>query len=114
MSRLFVLLALFCVNTVHAQVNFNVNADTLEDDVKAAVHFYESYLNGFKNKSIPDYTQYWPADDCKAYKCPDHTLYAIAGDAPIMGRPTIIYIKPRKDFIQIKTEFGNSDTAGNI
>jgi hypothetical protein len=117
MKGIFILLSFLFIGNVHAQLNFNLDVDTLDDDVKQAIHFYEAYLNSFKNRSLPDFTKYWPEADCKAYKYPDQMLYAISGDGVtyrLMGKPTVLYIKPGKDDIHIKTSFGLCDSAGNV
>lgn len=113
---LFPVFLICTTNCSKAQLFVNFGVDTLEDDVRAALHFYGSYLQGFQHHSMPDFTKYWSAEDCKKYKYPDQLIYAISSDAPtytLLGQPTIVYIKPTNDYVHIKTLFALADSAGN-
>ena len=102
------------VNLSYAQT-INGGVDTLEKDVKSAIDFYRSYIQAMRHKDSIDYSKYWSADDCKKYKLPDQIYHIITSDGSsyIMGKPTIIYIKPSKDYIHIKTLFADADSLGN-
>lgn len=112
------LLAIFaCIsNCCWAQLYINAGVDTLEEDVKVALHFYSNYLDEFKD-GLPDFSKYWSEEDCKAYKLPDQMVYALSGDAPtyrVWGKPTVLYIKPHATHLHIKTAFASADTSKNI
>lgn len=114
----FTSLAIFvCIsNCCLAQLHFNTGVDTLEEDIKAATHFYSDYINEFKD-GLPDFKKYWSEEDCNAYKLPDQMVYAIDCDNPtyrVLGKPTVLYIKPHATFIHIKTAFAWADTSMNI
>jgi len=109
----FILLSYSICN---AQLRIDSSVDTLESDVKSAIRFYKSYLRGFRDTSMPDFRSFWMEEDCNNYKYPDQMIYGISSDYPTyrMGKATVIYIKPHKDYIHIKTHFGWSDTLGTV
>jgi hypothetical protein len=90
--------------------------DTLDTDVKTAIKFYSQYINEFGNPSPIDYTKYFSEAECKQFKIPDKIAFSFLGNTPIYkaGKPTIIYIKPTDEIINIKTHFGETDSAKNI
>ncbi|MEI8279627.1 MAG: hypothetical protein WCG87_07665 [Bacteroidota bacterium] len=115
MKRLVVLfILLFTTHISFSQIHIDPSVDTLETDVKAAIRFYRSYIKAFKDTSLPNFRKYWPDDDCNAYKFPDQIIYGISSDYPTyrMAKGTIMYVKPGKEYVQIKTHFGFADSAG--
>lgn len=98
------------------QFAINPGVDTSDDEAKRALNFYSKYLSEFNGVSVPDFCKYWPSSDCKRLKCPDPLLYAIVGNFPTynLGTATVIYIKPDKEIVNIKTHIGSVDTIGNI
>lgn len=109
---------LCCLGSVgKAQLTINPGVDTLNLEVKAALRFYQSYLDDFKNKELPDFKKYWSIEDMKRYKVPDQMIYGISGDYPtykMSDKHLVLYIKPGKEHIQIKTQFSWLDSLKNI
>ncbi|MBC8984744.1 hypothetical protein H9X96_03025 [Pedobacter sp. N36a] len=100
-----------------AQLNINPGVDTLNLEVKSALRFYQGYLDEFKKNGLPDFKKYWSLADQQQYKIPDQMIYAISSDYPtykMADKHLILYIKPSKDYVQLKTQFSWLDTAKNI
>lgn len=119
MLKLTTLLALiFCASFVSAQkLHLNNGVDTIEPDVKAAIHFLQTYLNAFDTTTTPNYCNFWAEEDCKNLKTPDPIVFAIAGDYPTykMGSTrTVLYVKPDSNYTQIKTLFAWVDTLNTV
>lgn len=117
MRKLVFIAILLYVSPLKAQLYINPGVDTLDNDVKSAIGFYQKYLNEFNKVRLPDFSPYWPAKDLIRYKVPDPIVYGISGDYPTYKfgyKPTIFYIKPSKDFIHIKTQFSSVDSLKNI
>lgn len=117
MRKLVFIAILLYAYPLRAQIYINPGVDTLDNDVKSAVGFYQKYLDEFAKVPLPDFKKYWPAKDLVRYKVPDPIVYGIGGDYPTykLGyQPTIFYIKPSKNFIHIKTQFSSMDSSKNI
>ena len=116
MQKVLLILMLGCVSCyASGQVSLNINVDTLEPDAKAALSFLRSYIQEFRNDNKPDFSKYWREDDRKKYQYPDQMIYAISSDYPTyeMGeRPSVLYVKPTPDYVQIKTLFSRPDSTG--
>jgi len=109
------LLFLFTLNA-KAQTYLNIGVDTTSADVQKALVFYNSYIAAFKHKKTPEMSAYWPAAELEQRKVPDQLLYGI-NMYPLYDqnyRATILYIKPTSKYIQIKTQFGYTDSLKNI
>ena len=96
-----------------AQVPVNNPIDPADTELVQAVGFLSKYLKEFTHSHVPDYREYWSAEDCAVYKRPDQLVYGINTEAPtyIIGRPTILYAKPEKGYVHIKTLFGMGDSG---
>lgn len=117
MRKLVLIAILLYAYPLKAQLYINPGVDTLGNDVKTAIGFYQKYLNEFTKVGLPDFKQYWSAKDLSRYKVPDPIIYGISGDYAtykFQYKPTIFYIKPSKDFIHIKTQFSSIDSSKNI
>lgn len=118
--RLLVLFGIFIatVTNTTAQVRINNPIDPADTQTMAAVHFLETYLAEFdiarKATVLPDFSKYWPPEDCRRFRIPDRLLYAINSEIPtyMMGSPKILYARPVGDLVHIKTMFTHTDTNG--
>ncbi len=116
-TALFLSLVLCSSFAAGQRLYLNNGVDTIEPGVKAAIHFLQTYLDAFDTTSNPNYSNYWPEEDCKNLKHPDPIVFAIAGDYPTyrMGSTrTVLYVKPDTNYIQIKTLFAWTDTQNTV
>ncbi|MCX6148223.1 MAG: hypothetical protein NTW25_13395 [Candidatus Kapabacteria bacterium] len=116
--KIFVII-LILTNSLLGKKSFYINngVDTLDLESKNALIFLENYFNDFKSDTLPKFQNYWSKIDCNKYKIPDQLVYGISSDYPtynMSDKITILYIKPTKDFIQIKTHFAWIDTLETI
>ena len=112
------ILLLFVANICNAQIRVNNTIDPSDKELNQAVQFLSSYIEEFSANpgAYPDFTKYWPAEDCERYKHPDQLMNAINSEIPtyLLGRPTILSVKPELGLFHIKTLFGHVDSVGNI
>lgn len=115
-NKLLIILTFITIKSSFGQIHINLGVDTLDADVKYAIKFYTQYVNEFKDTTLPDFSKYFSAEDCKQYKVPDKMIFGMGGNNPIykMGTPAIIYIQPKDSIIHIKTHFGFTDSLNNI
>ncbi len=116
MFRLAILGLFFCVKSTNAQIyeDFQGAKDSIVDD---AVKFYRSYLDGFKGKSVPDYTLYWSKKECERYQTPDPIVYSIASSYPTYSmavHKSIFYVRRLPEYVHIKTLLTYVDSFDNI
>ncbi len=99
-----------------AQIPVNNPIDPGDTILNDAVNFINKYFNEFRPGKLPDFTKYWSAEDCKAYKFPDQLLFALNTEIPtyLLGKPTILYARPENDLTHIKTMFSRMDSSGNV
>jgi hypothetical protein len=109
-------LMIFCTPICQAQIPVNNPIDPADTELVNAVDFLSKYLHEFDNGGSPDYSKYWDAEDCKAYKHPDQLLYGINTEWPTykIGKPAILYAKPENGYVHIKTLFGRGDSTGKV
>lgn len=102
--------------SAQAQLHINPGVDTTDIDAQKALKFYKAYLASFDGKTLPDLSKYWPEEELKERKVPDQLIYAI-NDAQLyswMRNGTVLYIKPRKEYIHFKTQFSYVHSSENI
>ena len=104
---------LFTCSTGRAQIPVNNPIDPTDTELVEAVQFLNQYLKEFTHNHLPDYRQYWSAEDCAAYKRPDQLVYGINTEIPtyVIGKPTILYARPENGYVHIKTLFGMCDSG---
>ncbi len=114
--KFLILLVFLTLKSSFGQIHINLGVDTLDTDVKSAIKFYSQYVAEFKDTTLPDFSNYFSAEDCKQFNVPDKMIFGLGGDNPIykIGTPTIIYIQPKDSIIHIKTHFGYTDSLKNI
>ncbi|PRY48033.1 hypothetical protein B0I27_11720 [Arcticibacter pallidicorallinus] len=109
-------LIVFLSINARAQISINPGVDTSGVEVQKALAFYKSYLASFNGKSLPDFSKYWTAEELKERKVPDQIIYAI-NESPLyswMKKGTVLYIKPKPNYIHFKTQFSYADSSNNI
>lgn len=113
---LFLLLLMF--TTTEAQIAVKVGViDTTDVDIKTAIEFYKSYLNEFKGKHLPSYSNYWSKNDCDRFKVPDPIVYSISSDYPTYKfgkQKTIFYVRKESEYVHIKTLLTQQDSLKQI
>jgi hypothetical protein len=104
-----------CLNS-YAQIYLNPGVDTSFNNVKTALHFYNSYVAEFNHGKIPEMAKYWPASEIEKRKIPDQIIYAL-NESPLYSQGlqlTIIYVRPTDQYVHIKTQFAWSDSSKHI
>lgn len=96
---------------------FTNYVDNSNLNIKKAVDFYKQYLSEFKANSLPEYSKYWPKNDCERFTTPDPIVYSIASDYPAYNfgaKKTIFYAREYSDYIHLKTLMTQTDSLENI
>lgn len=116
----FVLTIIFILTiwtrTFGQNIAINPGVDTTDKDAKAVISLWTNYLKSQPNKNNIKESPYWAKSEKKKYPKVDQLLNAINTETPTysMGQATILYVKPKNDFVEIKTLFGWSDSLQNI
>lgn len=117
-SVLASILIVFLGYSCHAQLPVNNPIDPSDTELNDAVRFLSTYLGEFSpaKQFLPDFTKYWPAEDCRRYRIPDRLIYAVSSEIPtyMLGKPTILSAKPKDGRVHIKTMFSRVDSTGNV
>ncbi|MCW5914933.1 MAG: hypothetical protein KIT66_10020 [Chitinophagaceae bacterium] len=102
--------------TFGQQITINWGVDTTDQDIKAVTNLWTNYLKSKPNKENIKNSPYWADSEKKKFPKVDQLLNAINSDVPtyLMGKPTILYVKPQHDFYEIKTLFSSTDTLENV
>jgi hypothetical protein len=114
-SLLLLSATLFSI-TSQAQIYLNPGVDTTDVDVQKALRFYKGYLKSFDGRTLPDFSKFWTKEDLSERKVPDQLIYAI-NDSQLyswMKEGTVLYIKPKKEYIQFKTQFSYANSSNEI
>ncbi len=102
----------------YGQLPVNNPIDPADTELNDAVHFLSNYLNEFTpgKQFLPDFSRYWPAEDCQRYRIPDRLIYAVSAEIPtyMLGKPTILSARPENGSVHIKTMFSRVDSAGQV
>lgn len=101
-----------------AQIPVNNTIDPADTELNKAVHFLQQYLAEFSpaKQYLPDFSKYWPAEDCQRYRIPDKLVYAINTEIPtyMLGKARILYAKPEGDMVHAMVMFSHVDSSGNV
>jgi hypothetical protein len=110
------LLAFFSFYTCPAQIPVNNPIDPADTELVEAVQFISRYFGEFTKGHLPNFADYWTAEDCGEYKRPDQLVYGINTEVATyrIGQPTILYAKPEHGYVHIKTLFGRGDSTGKV
>jgi hypothetical protein len=115
---IFIILALFTVasKSFGQQVTINMGVDTTDYELKAVITLWTNYLQSKPNKDNLKDSPFWAESEKKKYLKVDQLLNAINSDVPTysMGNPTILYVKPKHDFFEIKTLFSSTDSLEKV
>ena len=118
--KVFLLFSFLFINAYLApgQIPVNNAIDPADSELNNAVRFLSNYIGSFYvgQGSLPDFTQYWPAEDCERYSHPDPLMNAVNAEIStyLLGRPTILSAKPENGLVHIKTIFSKADSGGTI
>lgn len=104
------------IKTFGQPITINTGVDTADSDIKAVSTLWTNYLRSVPNQDNIKNSPYWADTEKKKFSKVDQLLNALHSDYPTysMGNPTILYVKPKEDFYEIKTLFGGTDSTGNI
>ena len=117
MKTITIILTLTLTTKIFGQnITINPGVDTTDKDINAVITLWSNYIKS--NPSIDNIKNsvYWADTENNKYPKVDQLLYTFSGYSTTysMGRPTIIYVKPKEDFYEIRTLFGTSDSLKNI
>ncbi len=103
-------------NIFGQKITINSGVDTTDKDINAVITLWTNYLKSKPNKNNITNSPYWADSEKKKYSKVDQLLNAINSDYPTysMGNPTILYVKPKHDFFEIKTLFSWTDSLENV
>lgn len=90
---------------------------TSDKEVAAAIDFYRQYLGEVRFDAAPDFKKYWRAKDVAQYKKPDQLYDALGTGYPtylMCESRTLIYARPQKDYVHLKTLLAGTDSLKNI
>jgi hypothetical protein len=98
------------------RVTINSGVDTTNKEIKAIITFWTNYLKSKPNKDNIKDSPFWADTEKKKFPKVDQLLNAINSDVPTysMGNPTILYVKPKNDFFEIKTLFSWTDSLESV
>jgi hypothetical protein len=117
MIRFLILTGFFLLaivqNCFGQTVGINPGVDTTDEDIKAVITLWTNYLKSKPTKDNIKDSPYWAESEKKNYPKVDQLLNAVSTDGSTysMGYPTILYVKPKKDFWEIKTVIGMFDDS---
>ena len=102
--------------TFGQHVAINLGVDTTDQDIKAVITLWINYLQTKPNRNSIKGSPFWSDAEQKKYPKVDQLLNALNSDIPTysMGNPTILYVKPKHDFFEIKTLFSSTDSLENV
>jgi hypothetical protein len=111
-----VLLSAFGAKTFGQQVTINSGVDTADQDIKDVTTLWTNYLKSKPNKNNIKESPFWADTEKKRFPKVDQLLNAINSDYPTysMGNPTILYVKPKSEFYEIKTLFSWTDSLESV
>jgi hypothetical protein len=99
-------------------ITINPGVDTTDEDARVVITLWTNYLKSYPNKDNVKESPYWAESEKGKYPKVDQLLNAITTDGTTYslfgGNATILYVKPKNDFVEIKTLFGTSDSLKNI
>jgi hypothetical protein len=111
-----VILVLVTTKTFGQRVTINSGVDTTDYDIKAVIALWTNYLRSNPNENNIKDSPFWDDSEKNKYPNVDQLLNAISSDYPTysMGSPTILYVKPKNDFFEIKTLFSWTDSIKSV
>lgn len=113
--RLFLFISI--TNNIFAQhIAINNGIDTTDLNIKTVIKLWTNYLNSNPNKDNIKDSPYWANTEKEKYPKVDQLLNSINSEIPtyLMGQPTILYVKPKHDFFEIKTLFSTIDSLEHV
>lgn len=118
LACLFLAVFVHSSHMANAQVAVNNTIDPSDTELNAAVRFLQQYLSEFTpgRQYLPDFTRYWPEEDCQRYRIPDKLIYAVNSEIPtyMLGRARILYAKPEGSLVHAKVMFSSVDSNENV
>lgn len=119
--RYIIILTIFILTgvitkTFGQRVTVNSGVDTTDQDIKAVITLWSNYLKSKPNKDNIKESPFWADTEKKKFQKVDQLINAINSDVPTyaMGNPTILYVKPKNDFFEIKTLFSWTDSLKDV
>lgn len=111
-----VILFAFANKTFSQRITINSSVDTTDQDIKAVTTLWTNYLKSNPNKNNIKDSPFWADTEKKKFPKVDQLLNAINSDYPTysMGNPTILYVKPKNDFFEIKTLYSWKDSLESV
>src|SRR5215467_13169552 len=102
--------------TFGQEIAINLGVDTTDKEAKTVIAVWTNYLKLKPNKENIKDCPYWAQSQKKKYPKVDQLLNSINTETSTysMGNATIIYVKPKNDFFEVKTLFGWSDSLHNV
>lgn len=96
-------------------IAINPGVDTTDREAKAAVTLWINYLRSQPDEHNLKNSPFWAESERAQYPKVDQLLHAINTETSTyaMGYPTILYVKPRGGFTEIKTLFSWADSTQN-
>ncbi|NDC41299.1 MAG: hypothetical protein EBZ77_07085 [Chitinophagia bacterium] len=112
---LYTCFLLLAATLAQAQLPMNNPVSASDTLLQQSVAFYSQYLAAFRPGVFPRFSQYWRPEDAQAYRVPDRMVLAIDNEVPtyLMGKPTILFARPHKGYVHIKTLFSHTDSTGH-
>jgi hypothetical protein len=104
------------IKTFGQQVTINAGVDTTDHKIKAVITLWTNYLKSKPDKDNIKDSPFWADTEKKKFSKVDQLLNAVNSDVStyLMGNPTILYVKPKHDFFEIKTLFSWTDSLENV
>lgn len=98
------------------RVTINSGVDTTDQNIKAVITLWTNFLKSKPNKDNIKDSPFWADTEKKKFSKVDQLLNAISSDYPTysMGSPTILYVKPKSGFFEIKTLFSWTDSLESV
>jgi hypothetical protein len=119
--RHFIILTIAILFTVATktfgqQVTINAGVDTTDQEIKAVIALWTNYLKSKPNKDNIKDSPFWAETEKKKFQKVDQLLNAVDPGVPtyLMGNPTVLYVKPKHDFFEIKTLFSWTDSLESV
>ena len=117
MKTTTILLLLTIATKVFGQnITLNPGVDTTDIEIKSVITHWSNYVKSKPTKENIKNSPFWADTENKKYPRVDQLLYTFSGYTTTyaMGQSTIFYVKPKNNFYEIKTLFGDSDSLKNI
>ncbi len=109
-------LYVFATNAFGQNVAINPGVDSTDKDIKTVITLWTNYLESKPSKEKIKDSPFWADTEKKKFPKVDQLLNAINTEVPtyLMGRPTILYVKPNHDYFEIKTLIGWTDSLKSV